>query len=145
MPPDHVRELLTTVWAHDPLTTLKLVCNLHGVRGTGKSDKEGFYAAAPLWMHAEHPKMLACNAAALAEFGYLKDFPELLFKRVSPLHGLSSCILTASLRILWSTYVLSHPQFLILFLSFPSRDRVFQICTTSQLLRNSRTCQGLGA
>ncbi|KAM0899882.1 hypothetical protein ACQ4PT_021009 [Festuca glaucescens] len=88
-PTEHVRELLATTWAHDPLTTLKLVCNLRGVRGTGKSDKEGFYAAA-LWMHAEHPKTLACNVAALAEFGYLKDFPELLFKRVPLLHGIES-------------------------------------------------------
>ncbi|KAK1651017.1 hypothetical protein QYE76_068822 [Lolium multiflorum] len=62
-PPGRVHELLATAWAHDPLTTLKLVCNLCGVRGTGKSDKEGFYAAA-LWMHAEHPKTLAYNVAA---------------------------------------------------------------------------------
>ncbi|KAM0900233.1 hypothetical protein ACQ4PT_020787 [Festuca glaucescens] len=82
-PPERVRALLATAWAHDPLTTLKLSCNLRGVRGTGKSDKEGFYAAA-LWMHAEHPKTLACNVAALAEFGYLKDFPELLFRLI---HG----------------------------------------------------------
>jgi len=53
------------------------------VRGTGKSDKEGFYAAA-LWLHERHPKMLACNLPALAEFGYLKDFPELLYRLV---HG----------------------------------------------------------
>jgi hypothetical protein len=82
-PAERVRELLRAAWANDPLTTLKLACNLRGVRGTGKSDKEGFYAAA-LWMHAEHPKTLACNVAALAEFGYLKDFPELLFRLI---HG----------------------------------------------------------
>uniref|UniRef100_A0A453N228 Uncharacterized protein n=1 Tax=Aegilops tauschii subsp. strangulata TaxID=200361 RepID=A0A453N228_AEGTS len=66
-----------------PDTALKLACNLRGVRGTGKSDKEGFYAAA-LWMHENHPRTLACNVAALAEFGYLKDFPELLFRLI---HG----------------------------------------------------------
>uniref|UniRef100_A0ACD5XDL8 Uncharacterized protein n=1 Tax=Avena sativa TaxID=4498 RepID=A0ACD5XDL8_AVESA len=82
-PAERVRELLKAAWAHDPLMALKLACNLRGVRGTGKSDKEGFYAAA-LWMHAEHPKTLACNVAALAEFGYLKDFPELLFRLI---HG----------------------------------------------------------
>uniref|UniRef100_A0A453T530 Uncharacterized protein n=1 Tax=Aegilops tauschii subsp. strangulata TaxID=200361 RepID=A0A453T530_AEGTS len=65
----------------DPLTALKLACNLRGVRGTGKSDREGFYAAA-LWLHDHHPRTLACNVAALAEFGYLKDFPELLFRLV---------------------------------------------------------------
>ncbi|KAG2593646.1 hypothetical protein PVAP13_5NG012552 [Panicum virgatum] len=73
--PPRVRELVTLAWAHDPLTALKLVANLRGVRGTGKSDKEGFYAAA-LWLHERHPKMLACNLPALAEFGYLKDFPK---------------------------------------------------------------------
>uniref|UniRef100_A0A0D9XFA0 VWFA domain-containing protein n=1 Tax=Leersia perrieri TaxID=77586 RepID=A0A0D9XFA0_9ORYZ len=80
---ERVRELLAAAWAHDPLTALKLVCNLRGLRGTGKSDKEGFYAAA-LWMHESHPRTLACNVAALAEFGYLKDFPEMLFRL---LHG----------------------------------------------------------
>ncbi|CAM0882575.1 unnamed protein product [Alopecurus aequalis] len=82
-PPERVRGLLAAAWAHDALTALKLACNLRGVRGTGKSDKEGFYAAA-LWMHTNHPKTLACNVAALAEFGYLKDFPELLFRLI---HG----------------------------------------------------------
>jgi hypothetical protein len=82
-PPERVRQLVTVAWAHDPLTALKLVANLRGVRGTGKSDKEGFYAAA-LWMHERHPKTLACNLPALAEFGYLKDFPELLYRLI---HG----------------------------------------------------------
>ncbi|XP_037441703.1 uncharacterized protein LOC119309900 [Triticum dicoccoides] len=82
-PAERVRGLLAAAWAHDALTALKLACNLRGVRGTGKSDKEGFYAAA-LWMHEHHPRTLACNIAALAEFGYLKDFPELLFRLI---HG----------------------------------------------------------
>ncbi|KAL6599165.1 hypothetical protein ACP70R_046029 [Stipagrostis hirtigluma subsp. patula] len=82
-PPQRVRDLVAAAWAHDPLTALKLVCNLRGVRGTGKSDKEGFYAAA-LWVHERHPKTLACNIPALAEFGYLKDFPELLYRLI---HG----------------------------------------------------------
>ncbi|KAG0547753.1 hypothetical protein BDA96_01G107600 [Sorghum bicolor] len=82
-PAQRVRELVTIAWAHDPLTALKLIANLRGVRGTGKSDREGFYAAA-LWMHERHPKTLACNLPALAEFGYLKDFPELLYRLI---HG----------------------------------------------------------
>ncbi|VAI34975.1 unnamed protein product [Triticum turgidum subsp. durum] len=82
-PAERVRGLLAAAWAHDALTALKLACNLRGVRGTGKSDKEGFYAAA-LWMHEHNPRTLACNIAALAEFGYLKDFPELLFRLI---HG----------------------------------------------------------
>ncbi|KAL6606973.1 hypothetical protein ACP70R_042626 [Stipagrostis hirtigluma subsp. patula] len=80
-PPDRLRALLVAAWARDPLTALKLICNLRGVRGTGKSNREGFYDAA-LWMHAHHPRTLACNVPALAEFGYLKDFPELLYRLI---------------------------------------------------------------
>ncbi|XP_039841876.1 uncharacterized protein LOC120702212 [Panicum virgatum] len=82
-PPDRVRGLVAAAWASDPLTALRLVANLRGVRGTGKSDRDGFYAAA-LWVHGRHPRTLACNVPALAEFGYLKDFPELLYRLV---HG----------------------------------------------------------
>ncbi|KAH7677996.1 vWA-like protein [Dioscorea alata] len=74
-----VIDLLTAAWKHDPLTALKLVCNLRGVRGTGKFDKEGFYTAA-LWLHAHHPKTLALNVGSFAEFGYMKDLPEILHR-----------------------------------------------------------------
>ena len=80
-PPDRVRGLVEAAWASDPLTALRLVANLRGVRGTGKSDRDGFYAAA-LWVHGRHPRTLACNVPALAEFGYLKDFPELLYRLI---------------------------------------------------------------
>ncbi|XP_039129264.1 LOW QUALITY PROTEIN: uncharacterized protein LOC120265427 [Dioscorea cayenensis subsp. rotundata] len=76
-----VINLLTAAWKHDPLIALKLVCNLRGVRGTGKSDKEGFYTAA-LWLHAHHPKTLALNVGSLAEFGYMKDLPEILHRLI---------------------------------------------------------------
>ena len=66
-------------WAHNPLTTLKLICNRRGVRGTGKTDKEGFYTAA-FWLHKHHPKTLACNIGSLADFGYIKDLPEILYR-----------------------------------------------------------------
>ncbi|CAN6860222.1 unnamed protein product [Brassica oleracea] len=72
-------ERLQLAWDHDPLITLKLICNLRGVRGTGKSDKEGFYTAA-LWLHGSHPKTLACNLESLSKFGYFKDFPEILYR-----------------------------------------------------------------
>ncbi|MED6163231.1 hypothetical protein PIB30_078021 [Stylosanthes scabra] len=62
--------------AHNPLTTLKLVCNLRGIRGTGKSDCNGFYAAAT-WLFSNHPKTLTANVPSLAEFGYFKDLPEI--------------------------------------------------------------------
>jgi hypothetical protein len=82
-PASSVTSLLAAAWAAEPATALRLACNLRGVRGTGKSDREGFYAAA-LWMHASHPTTLALNARPVAEFGYLKDLPELLHRII---HG----------------------------------------------------------
>ncbi|PON51906.1 hypothetical protein PanWU01x14_213190 [Parasponia andersonii] len=78
-PSESLTERLCLAWAHDPLTTLKLVCNLRGVRGTGKSDKEGLYTAA-FWLHRYHPKTLASNVGSLADFGYFKDLPEILYR-----------------------------------------------------------------
>ncbi|RWW88469.1 hypothetical protein BHE74_00002652 [Ensete ventricosum] len=63
-------------------TALKLACNLRGVRGTGKSDRDGFYTAA-LWLHRHHPKTLALNLLAIADFGYLKDLPEILHRLIA--------------------------------------------------------------
>ncbi|CAN4120509.1 unnamed protein product [Withania somnifera] len=77
--PDDLVGRLELAWAHDPLTALKLICNLRGIRGTGKLDKEGFYTAA-FWLHYTHPKTLACNLHAFAEFGYFKDFLEILYR-----------------------------------------------------------------
>ncbi|KAI3845221.1 hypothetical protein MKX03_024879 [Papaver bracteatum] len=68
---------LELAWEYDPLKALKLVCNLRGVRGTGKSNKNGFYAAA-VWLHKHHPRTLAANVNSFAEFGYFKDLPEIL-------------------------------------------------------------------
>jgi hypothetical protein len=81
-PPESVSSLLADAWAKEPTTALRLACNLRGVGGTGKSDKEGFYAAA-LWMHGSHPATLALNARPVAEFGYLKDLPELLHRIIN--------------------------------------------------------------
>ncbi|KAF6137978.1 hypothetical protein GIB67_041851 [Kingdonia uniflora] len=78
-PVKSVVERLELAWKYNPLTTLKLICNLRGVRGTGKSDKEGFYAAA-LWLHENHPKTLACNIWWFANVGYIKDLPEVLYR-----------------------------------------------------------------
>lgn len=78
-PSDALFNLLSKAWSYDPLTTLKLVCNLRGLRGTGKSDKESFYKAA-LWLHKNHPKTLACNVRILAEFGSYKDLVEILYR-----------------------------------------------------------------
>lgn len=78
-PSDQLIQRLELAWAHDSLTALKLICNLRGVRGTGKSDKEGFYTAAT-WLFSKHPKTLGLNLKAIAEFGYFKDFPEILYR-----------------------------------------------------------------
>ncbi|CAA0407244.1 unnamed protein product [Arabidopsis thaliana] len=78
-PSDDLIQRLAISWSRDPLTTLKLLCNLRGVRGTGKSDKEGFYTAA-LWLYKNHPKTLALNIPTLVDFGYFKDLPEILLR-----------------------------------------------------------------
>ncbi|KAK8626218.1 hypothetical protein V6N13_133869 [Hibiscus sabdariffa] len=78
-PADSIKERVELSWAHDPLRTLKLICNLRGVRGTGKSDKEGFYTAV-FWLHEHHPKTLACNLDSIVNFGYFKDLPEILYR-----------------------------------------------------------------
>lgn len=78
-PPNSLILRLESAWIQDPLTTLKLICNLRGVRGTGKSDKEGFYTSA-LWLHKNHPKTLALNLRVFADFGYLKDLSEILYR-----------------------------------------------------------------
>lgn len=33
-----------------------------------------------LWFFSKHPKTLAFNIKAIAEFGYFKDFPEILYR-----------------------------------------------------------------
>jgi hypothetical protein len=78
-----VASLLNVAWRNDARTALRLVCHLRGIRGLGKSDREGFYAAA-LWMHANHPRTLAGNLASFAKFGCLKDLPEIIYRI---LHG----------------------------------------------------------
>ncbi|KAH6809199.1 Uncharacterized conserved protein UCP015417 [Perilla frutescens var. frutescens] len=78
-PPENLTHRLELGWVHNPLMALKLVCNLRGVQGTGKTDREGFYTAA-LWLHHHHPKTLSGNVAAFAGFGYSKDLLEILFR-----------------------------------------------------------------
>ncbi|KAB2627280.1 hypothetical protein D8674_020898 [Pyrus ussuriensis x Pyrus communis] len=80
-PASYMNEQLPLAWSHNALTTLKLICNLRGVRGTGKSDKEGFYKAV-FWLHQNHPKTLACNATSVAQIGFFKDLPEILYRLV---------------------------------------------------------------
>ncbi|KAL3631146.1 hypothetical protein CASFOL_024130 [Castilleja foliolosa] len=83
-PPQTLTQRLQLAWDHDPLKALKLVCNLRGVRGTGKSDEKGAYIAA-LWLHQNHPKTLACNLDSFASFGNSKDLLEILFLLIEPI------------------------------------------------------------
>ncbi|KAM0921202.1 hypothetical protein ACQ4PT_007088 [Festuca glaucescens] len=81
-----VASLLSVAWGNDARTArtaLRLVCHLRGVRGLGKSDRDGFYAAA-LWMHANHPLTLAGNLRTFAKFGCFKDLLEIVYR---VLHG----------------------------------------------------------
>ncbi|KAL2921372.1 hypothetical protein RDABS01_012863 [Bienertia sinuspersici] len=78
-PSSELIQRLQHAWQNSPQTTLKLICNLRGVRGTGKNDREGFYGAV-LWLHKNHPKTLALNVGPIARFGSLKDLLEILFR-----------------------------------------------------------------
>ncbi|KAB2609418.1 hypothetical protein D8674_012586 [Pyrus ussuriensis x Pyrus communis] len=63
---NYLNQLLPMACSHNPLTTLKLVCNLiDRYTGTGKCDRESFRVAVS-WLHQNHPKTLASNLAALA-------------------------------------------------------------------------------
>ena len=46
-PAEDTVELLEKAWHYCPLTTLKLVFNLRGIRGTGKSIKKAFFPLCP--------------------------------------------------------------------------------------------------
>ncbi|PWA90641.1 hypothetical protein CTI12_AA096730 [Artemisia annua] len=79
--PKTLISMLEESWAHNPLTTLKLICNLRGIRGTGKSDKQSFYTSA-IWLHNNHAKTLVCNIPVFVEFGYFKDLLEILYRLI---------------------------------------------------------------
>ncbi|KAL5100053.1 hypothetical protein RYX36_004380 [Vicia faba] len=51
--------------------------------------REGFYAAT-LCFHQHHPKTLASNVPSLADFGYFKDLPEILYRLLQDLEFLKS-------------------------------------------------------
>ncbi|GLJ48559.1 hypothetical protein SUGI_1024320 [Cryptomeria japonica] len=74
-----VTHFVANAWRQNPLIALKLICQLRGIRGTGKSDREGFYTAA-CWMHSHHPNTLLANLSTFSQFGYLKDLPEILLR-----------------------------------------------------------------
>ncbi|CAL9016153.1 unnamed protein product [Prunus brigantina] len=63
---NYLNQFLPLAWSHNPLTTLKLICNLHyDPHGPGKEHAQGFNSAAS-WLHHNHPKTLVCNLPAIA-------------------------------------------------------------------------------
>ncbi|GAQ77987.1 hypothetical protein KFL_000060520 [Klebsormidium nitens] len=78
-PPERVRQLLGAAWKEDPLLALKLLFHLRGVRGTGKSEKGGFYTGG-LWLAEQHPGTLLGNLRQVGVFGYDKDLLEIVLR-----------------------------------------------------------------
>ncbi|XP_008225772.1 PREDICTED: uncharacterized protein LOC103325396 [Prunus mume] len=77
----YLKQLLPAAWSHNPLITLKLICNLLDRRRRG--DAEGFYTAA-FWLHHNHPKTLVANLLPIAGwfgyFGGMLDLVEILYR-----------------------------------------------------------------
>ncbi|GAQ88117.1 hypothetical protein KFL_004020030 [Klebsormidium nitens] len=78
-PPDRLRRLLEAAWKEDSLLALKLLFHLRGVRGTGKSEKGGFYTGVT-WLAEKHPGTLLTNLKQVGVFGYYKDLLEIVLK-----------------------------------------------------------------
>ncbi|PQP93930.1 uncharacterized protein Pyn_36488 [Prunus yedoensis var. nudiflora] len=78
---NYLKTLLPVAWSHNPLTTLKLIFNLHAIRSSsGKCYPEGFYTAV-FWLHQKHPKTLLCNLPSIADsFGGLYVLIEILYR-----------------------------------------------------------------
>ncbi|XP_034229316.1 uncharacterized protein LOC117638286 [Prunus dulcis] len=77
---DYLKTLLPLAWSHNPLTTLKLIFNLHAIRSSGKCYPEGFYTAV-FWLQQKHPKTLLCNLPSIADsFGGLYVLIEILYR-----------------------------------------------------------------
>ncbi|RWR78828.1 Thioredoxin-like protein [Cinnamomum micranthum f. kanehirae] len=80
-PPETLRELLRRAWAHNPLTTLKLILR-RGNPSDMCSDIEIFYTVV-FWLHQNHPKTLALNVRWFEEFNYMIYLLEILFREVA--------------------------------------------------------------
>ncbi|ONI06029.1 hypothetical protein PRUPE_5G035500 [Prunus persica] len=73
---NYLKQLLPVAWSHNPLTTLKLIFNLHsGISSKGRDYPEAFHTAV-FWLHQNHPKTLLCNLPAFA--GWKWGFNDLL-------------------------------------------------------------------
>ncbi|TQE03458.1 hypothetical protein C1H46_010938 [Malus baccata] len=75
-----MNQVLHSAWSHNPLTTLKLICNFIHKRGNGgkRNQDEAFFTAA-VWLHQNHPKTLACDLVTISgSFGHILDLPCIL-------------------------------------------------------------------
>ncbi|KAM1025802.1 hypothetical protein ACFX13_039555 [Malus domestica] len=71
----YLKQLLPLAWSHNPVTTLKLICNLRGE----KSYLEAFDTAA-YWLHHNHPKTLLRSIPSIAvSFGCFIDPVDILY------------------------------------------------------------------
>ncbi|RWR78951.1 hypothetical protein CKAN_00750500 [Cinnamomum micranthum f. kanehirae] len=78
-PPETLRELLRRAWAHNPLTTLKII-----LRRGRSLDMEVLYTVVVFWLHQNHPKTLALNVRWFTQFGYMPYLLKILFREVAP-------------------------------------------------------------
>lgn len=79
---NYLKQQLPAPWSHNPLTTLKLmICNLYA----GKRYYLEAFETAASWLHHNHPKTLACNAASTARsFGGLYLLVNILYGLLLP-------------------------------------------------------------
>ncbi|TQD87661.1 hypothetical protein C1H46_026779 [Malus baccata] len=75
-----MNQVLPSAWSHNPLTTLKLICNFIDRRGDdGKRNKDEALFMVAVWLHQNHPKTLAYNLVPISSsFGHILDLPYIL-------------------------------------------------------------------
>ncbi|KAM1570452.1 hypothetical protein ACFX10_035445 [Malus domestica] len=68
-----MNQVLPSAWSHNPLTTLKLICNFIDKRGNGgKRNQDKAFFTAAVWLYQNHPKTLS------GSFGHILDLPCIL-------------------------------------------------------------------
>ncbi|XP_070677969.1 uncharacterized protein [Malus domestica] len=75
-----MNQVLPSAWSHNPLTTLKLICNFIDKRGNGgKRNQDKAFFTAAVWLYQNHPKTLACDLVTISgSFGHILDLPCIL-------------------------------------------------------------------
>ncbi|TQE09780.1 hypothetical protein C1H46_004554 [Malus baccata] len=88
-----MNQMLPSAWSHNPLTTIKLICNFIDKRGDGgkRNQDEAFFTVVA-WLHQNHPKTLAYNCA---NFRLFRTYPR------PSLHSLAGSTGRSSLEIYW--------------------------------------------